>query len=177
MPITVPTQTEFDALVSRVDALEGTGSAPPSNGILARRIVDLISQFGCNTFSSMDEHNVWGSWPANYQPESVIAGLRWLVQDSGHTISVREYHRSSRRRAPLASVRSGGISSAARTTGWRGIAAAAADVPGAGWVEEFDLTLIAANKIADGYAPAQAGPASRITVRLDGSARVLRISG
>jgi hypothetical protein len=37
--------------------------------VQAKRICELIELFGVNTFSSMDEHNVWGSWPADYRPE------------------------------------------------------------------------------------------------------------
>jgi hypothetical protein len=55
-----------------------------------------LFDFGVNTFSPMDEHNAWGSWPADYRPDVVTAALRWIVQDTGHTVSVREYHYAGR---------------------------------------------------------------------------------
>jgi hypothetical protein len=49
-----------------------------------------------NTFSSLDSGNVWGSWPANYSPESTIAALRYIVGDSGFAFRIREYHYAAR---------------------------------------------------------------------------------
>ena len=97
------TREEFDALEARVTALEEEmgdlgpdpippDPIPPEEGIQAKRIVDLIERFGVNTFSSMDEHNTWGSWPADYSPPSTVAALRYLVGDSGFTLGIREYH-------------------------------------------------------------------------------------
>ena len=56
----------------------------PGTGVQAKRIADLIELFGVNTFSSLDEHNIWGSWPADYQPAS-CGSRRWcyIVGDSG----------------------------------------------------------------------------------------------
>jgi hypothetical protein len=96
------TRQEFDALEARVSALEEEvgipGPTPPEplEGVQAKRVVDLIERFGINTFSSLDENNTWGSWPANYSPDSVIASLRYLVGDSGFTLPIREYHYASR---------------------------------------------------------------------------------
>ena len=65
MPATVPTIEEHAALEARVAALESGGAKPPEPavGVQAKRIATLIERFGVNTFSSMDEHNAWGSWP------------------------------------------------------------------------------------------------------------------
>jgi hypothetical protein len=101
------TRQEFDALEVRVAALEEEigipepgpvppDPVPPGEGIQAKRIVDLIERFGVNTFSSMDEHNSWGSWPADYSPPSTVAALKYLVGDSGFTLSLREYHYAGR---------------------------------------------------------------------------------
>ena len=68
----------------------------PGTGVQAKRIADLIEAFGVNTFSSLDEHNIWGSWPADYQPASVIAALRYIVGDTGFALRVREYHYAGR---------------------------------------------------------------------------------
>jgi len=99
--VDVPTMTDFAALAARVTALEADAVVPPEptppvDGVQAKRIVDLIEMFGVNTFSSMDEHNTWGSWPANYSPDSTIAALRYLVGDSGFTLPLREYHYAGR---------------------------------------------------------------------------------
>jgi hypothetical protein len=92
------TRKEFNELEARVTALEQEVIPPPvpGTGIQARRIVDLINIFGVNTFSSLDEHNVWGSWPADYSPHSVIESLKWILGYSGFTFGVREYHYSGR---------------------------------------------------------------------------------
>jgi hypothetical protein len=94
MPATVPTWDDFAALEMRVSALEDA-EPPVAGGTQAKRVMALFP-FGTNTFSSLDEHNVWGSWPADYRPAPVIAALRWIVGDTGHTIAVREYHYASR---------------------------------------------------------------------------------
>ena len=99
--VDVPTMTDFAALAARVTALEADAVVPPEptppvEGVQAKRIVDLIERFGLNTFSSLDEHNTWGSWPANYSPDSTIAALRYLVGDSGFTLPIREYHYAGR---------------------------------------------------------------------------------
>jgi hypothetical protein len=102
--VTVPTMDDFTALAARVTALE-QGSVtppepepipPPTNGTQCKRIASLIERFGINTFSSMDSGNRWGSWPADYRPESVIAALDWLLQDSGFSFGLREYHYKGR---------------------------------------------------------------------------------
>jgi hypothetical protein len=98
------TREEFDALEARVAALEEEMdiSEPepvppdPTEGIQAKRVAALIELLGVNTFSSMDAHNAWGSWPADYSPPSTIAALKYLVGDSGFTLGVREYHYAGR---------------------------------------------------------------------------------
>jgi len=113
--VDVPSREEFDALTARVDALDAEvkaldgrvdaleGGAPPDplpeppdpapgEGVQAKRIHELIELFGVNTFSSMDENNRWGSWPADYRPDSVIAGLNWIAGDSDFRLRIREYH-------------------------------------------------------------------------------------
>jgi hypothetical protein len=95
------TRDEFNELEARVTVLEGGQPpvAPPNpiaNGIQAKRIASLIGLFGVNTFSSLDEHNLWGSWPADYRPDSVIAALRYILGDSGHAFRIREYHYAGR---------------------------------------------------------------------------------
>ena len=102
MPITVPTIDEFNTLTDRVTKLEQGQPTPPNpdpgpdTGMLARRIADVVESFGVNTFSSMDEHNVWGSWPADYRPESVIAALNYMTEDTGFRFRLREYHYAGR---------------------------------------------------------------------------------
>jgi hypothetical protein len=93
---------DFAALEARVATLEEWNTQPeplppdpgvdPGVGVQAKRIADLIETLGVNTFSSMDEHNVWGSWPADYRPETVIAALKYLTNDSGFRLRIREYH-------------------------------------------------------------------------------------
>jgi hypothetical protein len=95
------TRQEFDALEVRVSALEAASGTtpepgPPIEGIEAKRVASLIEMFGLNTFSSLDTHNTWGSWPADYSPPSTIAALRYLVGDSGFTLPIREYHYAGR---------------------------------------------------------------------------------
>lgn len=101
MAVSVPTMEEFEALEARVMALEA--DAPPNpdpppvtDGTQAKRIIALDRYMGVNTFSSLDQSNVWGSWPADYSPPTVIKCLRWIVQRTGHTVSVREYHYDGR---------------------------------------------------------------------------------
>jgi hypothetical protein len=109
MPVTVPTTDEFAALEARVTALEGAPTPippepippepeppDPGTGQQAKCAVDLIEYFGVNTFSSMDEHNQWGSWPADYRPEQVIAALKFLTADTGYALPLREYHYKGR---------------------------------------------------------------------------------
>lgn len=99
MTAEVPTKAEFDALAARVAALE-QGQSPPEppsgSGEPARRVADLIETFGVNTFSSMDENNVWGSWPADYRPASVLAALRYMTEGTGFAFRLREYHYAGR---------------------------------------------------------------------------------
>src|SRR5262245_11163969 len=101
--VNVPDQEAIDALSARrgdpgyqLSAL-GAGSEPvppdppdpippdpgpdpgPGTGVQAKRIVDLVELFGVNTFSSMDTGNIWGSWPADYRPQTVIAALNWIT--------------------------------------------------------------------------------------------------
>ena len=95
------TRDEFNELEARVTVLEGGQPpvAPPNpitNGIQAKRIASLIGLFGVNTFSSLDEHNQWGSWPADYRPDSVITALQYILGDSGHAFRIREYHYAGR---------------------------------------------------------------------------------
>jgi len=114
--VDVPTREEFDALAARVDdhetriaALEaGTVTPPdpippdpgpdpnPPGGVQAKRIADLVELFGVNTFSSLDNGNVWGSWPADYRPDSVVEALGWITNGSGFALRVREYHYAGR---------------------------------------------------------------------------------
>jgi len=69
----------------------------PSTGIQASRIADLLEPFGVNTFSSLDGNsNLWGSWPADYSPPTVIAAMNWLTNNSGLTMRGREYHYAGR---------------------------------------------------------------------------------
>lgn len=106
------TQTEFDALEARVTTLEqGLGVTPPepeqppvtepppggaTEGLQATRIHQLIELFGVNTFSSMDDGNVWGSWPADYRPDSVLAALDYIVGGTRFCLGIREYHYQGR---------------------------------------------------------------------------------
>jgi hypothetical protein len=118
--VDVPTREEFDdlaaqvtansnaiaALEVRVAALEGgsTTPVPPdpvvppdtAEGMQAQRIADTIGIFGVNTFSSLDQNNVWGSWPADYRPETVIAALDYMTKGTGHIFRIREYHYAGR---------------------------------------------------------------------------------
>jgi hypothetical protein len=107
MSVVVPTLDEFAALEQRVTVLEQGQSVPvppdpqpeppPSgDGQQAKCCVDLIEYFGVNTFSSLDEHNVWGSWPADYRPEQVVAALKFLTADTGYALPLREYHYEGR---------------------------------------------------------------------------------
>lgn len=96
MPVSVPTADEFNALVARVAALEHP-TPPPTTGVQAKRIHDLVELFGINTFSTMDPNsNVWGTWPALYLPSSVLAALNWLTNGSGFALRLREYHYAGR---------------------------------------------------------------------------------
>lgn len=96
------TRSEFDALEARVTKLESYhGEQPPATGgggpgVGVKPVSTLIETFGVNTFSSMDEHNVWGSWPADYRPEQVIKALQYMLGDSGFHFGIREYHYAGR---------------------------------------------------------------------------------
>lgn len=91
----VPTAAAFAALTARVAALEHP--VPPPVGVKAKRIHDLCELWGVNTFSTMDANsNVWGTWPSLYTPASVIAGLNYLMNNSGFSPRVREYHYAGR---------------------------------------------------------------------------------
>jgi hypothetical protein len=68
--------------------------------VQAERIADLVELFGVNTFSSRDQNNVSGSWPAGYWPETVIAALNWISGDSGFALRIREYHNAGREILP-----------------------------------------------------------------------------
>jgi hypothetical protein len=103
--VTVYTSDAYDELEARVTALEeASGSTPPPDpsppdgtGLQAKRIADLVESFGVNTFSSLDANsNVWGSWPADYSPATVIKALKYLTNDSGFVLKLREYHYSGR---------------------------------------------------------------------------------
>jgi len=107
--VAVPTFDQFTALEQRVAALEQGSVTPPNpeppdppdpieptEGVDPTRIARLIESLGWNTFSSLDTGNSWGSWPADYQPASVVAGLKWIAGDSGHSFPLREYHYKSR---------------------------------------------------------------------------------
>jgi hypothetical protein len=99
MPVTVPTDQEFKALEARVAVLEEGGApvpTPPGDGVQAKGCINLIENFGVNTFSSMDEHNSWGSWPADYRPEQVIAALQFMTAGTGYALPLREYHYKGR---------------------------------------------------------------------------------
>jgi hypothetical protein len=115
MPATVPTAAEFAALDARVVALESAEPPvvitpeppieppidpnpipPDTTGVTAKRIHSLPELLGVNTFSSLDEHNIWGSWPADYRPAEVIASLNWMTNGSGFTFRLREYHYKGR---------------------------------------------------------------------------------
>jgi hypothetical protein len=90
--VDVASTADLAALAARVARLEAG-----TNGVQAARIADFLERFGVNTFSSLDPaSNVWGSYPADYSPASVIAGLQWLTAGSGLCASVREYHYAGR---------------------------------------------------------------------------------
>ena len=67
--------------------LSGGGPTPPQpgsgTGVQAGRIADFLCNYsGTDMFPSMDEGNVWGSWPADYRPDTVIAAYDWLLNGS-----------------------------------------------------------------------------------------------
>ena len=69
----------------------------PGNGIQASRIADFLCNYsGCDMFPSMDEGNVWGSWPADYRPDTVIAAYDWLMNGSTNYPINRVYTASYR---------------------------------------------------------------------------------
>jgi len=97
MSATVPTIEAFNNLVDRVTALENPSPPVDIPDVLPSRIADLVEMLGVNTFSSMEANvNVWGSWPADYSPASVIAALQWLTNNSGFQLRLREYHYNGR---------------------------------------------------------------------------------
>ena len=96
LPQSVTVTWTADGLVIEPNEPPPITPPTPGTGVQAKRIADLIESFGVNTFSSLDEHNIWGSWPADYQPASVIAALRYIVGDSGFALRVREYHYAGR---------------------------------------------------------------------------------
>jgi len=91
----ISTSIATAALTDRVTALEG--APPPTTGVQAARIADLVQILGFNTFSSMSSTaNVWGSYPADYSPASVNAALNWLLNGSTYRLQGREYHYAGR---------------------------------------------------------------------------------
>ena len=69
----------------------------PGTGIQASRIADFLCNYsGCDMFPSMDEGNVWGSWPADYRPDTVIAAYDWLMNGSTNYPINRVYTASYR---------------------------------------------------------------------------------
>ncbi len=105
MPQTGPTMDEFNALSNRVAKLEqGSVTTPPptttppqpTTGKQAKRVSDLIEIMGYNTFSSVDTGNVWGSWPADYRAETVIAAFDYMYKGTGFSPPIREYHYAGR---------------------------------------------------------------------------------
>jgi len=96
--VQVPTAADFDALSSRVAALEAAQPKPPTTtGVQAARIADFVQALGFNTFSSMSStSNVWGSYPADYSPASVNAALDWLLNGATYRLQGREYHYAGR---------------------------------------------------------------------------------
>src|SRR6185503_14182052 len=91
----ISTSIAASALTARVTALEG--APPPTTGVQAARIADLVQILGFNTFSSMSSTaNVWGSYPADYSPASVNAALDWMLNGSTYRLQGREYHYAGR---------------------------------------------------------------------------------
>jgi len=69
----------------------------PGTGVQASRIADFLCNYsGCDMFPSMDEGNVWGSWPAYYRPDTVIAAYDWLMNGSTNYPISRVYTASYR---------------------------------------------------------------------------------
>jgi hypothetical protein len=106
MPVTVPSTAEFDKLTARVTALEQAKppqpippnpNPSPGTGKQAKRVADgLIELFGVNTFSSLDQNNVWGSYPADYRPGTVVDALKYLTSSTAFRLRLREYHYDNR---------------------------------------------------------------------------------
>lgn len=64
----------------------------PGVGVQAYRIGDFLrTAGGANMFPSMDENNVWGSWPADYRPDTVLAALDWMLNGSKNIPISRVY--------------------------------------------------------------------------------------
>lgn len=71
--------------------------APTAAGVQAGRIADLLEPLGPNTFSSATpDPNLWGAFPADYSPPSVIAAMNYITNNSGLTLQLREYHYAGR---------------------------------------------------------------------------------
>jgi hypothetical protein len=98
MAVSVPTMDEFNALEARVAALEGAPPELPSDipPIQAKRIADLIELFGVNTFSQIDDTNVWGSYPSDYRSQTVLAALKYMTGTTKFCFGIREYHYAGR---------------------------------------------------------------------------------
>jgi len=78
--VTVPPQPVEPPIEPPVDP--GPGPSP-GTGVQASRIADFLCSYsGCDMFPSMDTNNVWGSWPADYRPDTVIAAYDWLMNGS-----------------------------------------------------------------------------------------------
>lgn len=98
MSVLVPTMQDFAALELRVAQLEQGRPKPPepAEGVQAKRVADVVELFGVNTFSSLDDGNLWGSWPADYRPASVVAALNYITEGTGFALRLREYHYNGR---------------------------------------------------------------------------------
>jgi len=93
--VTVPPQpVEPPETITPPDPGPGPSPGP---GIQASRIADFLCNYsGCDMFPSMDEGNVWGSWPADYRPDTVIAAYDWLLNGSTNYPINRVYTASYR---------------------------------------------------------------------------------
>jgi len=92
--VTVPPQPVEPPIEPPVDP--GPGPSP-GTGVQASRIADFLCSYsGCDMFPSMDTNNVWGSWPADYRPDTVIAAYDWLMNGSTNYPINRVYTASYR---------------------------------------------------------------------------------